>query len=97
MKDFPVFTTEYGVASLVLKEVPYRQEAYIILQSTEDPEELLKECVSFGRMVGAEKIYAKGHPIVERYPLHTAIYEMRGEAAVDPEKPQKFEHFGKSA
>lgn len=86
MKDFPVFTTEYGVASLVLKEVPYRQEAYIILQSTEDPEELLKECVSFCRMVGAEKIYAKGHSIVERYPLHTAIYEMRGEAAVDPEK-----------
>lgn len=86
MKDFPVFTTEYGVASLVLKEVPYRQEAYIILQSTEDPEELLKECVSFCRMVGAEKIYAKGHPIAERYPLHTAIYEMRGEATVDPEK-----------
>ena len=85
MKDFPVFTTEYGVASLVLKEVPYRQEAYITLQSTEDPEELLKECVSFCRMVGAEKIYAKGHPIVQQYPLHTIIYEMRGEAVIDPE------------
>lgn len=86
MKDFPVFTTEYGVASLVLKEVPYRREAYITIQSTEDPEELLKECISFCRMVGAEKIYAKGHPIVERYPLHTIIYEMRGEAVVDTEK-----------
>lgn len=86
MKDFPVFTTEYGVASLLLKEVPYRQEAYIILQSTEDPEELLKECVSFCRMVGAEKIYAKGHPIVEQYPLHAVVYEMRGEAVVDPGK-----------
>jgi len=85
MKDFPVFTTEYGVASLVLKEVPYRREAYITLQSTEDPEALLKECVSFCRMVDAEKIYAKGHPIVERYPLHTIIYEMRGEAVVDPQ------------
>ena len=39
MRDFPVFTTEYGVASLILKEVPYRQEAYIILQATEAPEE----------------------------------------------------------
>lgn len=86
MKDFPVFTTEYGVASLVLKEVPYRQEAYITLRATEEPEELLKECISFCRMVGAEKIYAKGHPIVEAYPLHTVIYEMRGEAVVDPEK-----------
>lgn len=86
MKDFPVFTTEFGVASLVLKEVPYRREAYITIQSTEDPEELLKECISFCRMVGAEKIYAKGHPILERYPLHTIIYEMRGEAVVDTEK-----------
>ena len=85
MRDFPMFTTEYGIASLVLKEVPYRQEAYIILRSTEDPEELLKECVSFCRMVGAEKVYAKGHPILEAYPLHTIIYEMRGTAQVDPD------------
>ena len=85
MRDFPMFTTEFGIASLVLKEVPYRQEAYIIIRSTEEPEELLKECVSFCRMVGAEKVYAKGHPILEQYPLHTIIYEMRGTAEVDPE------------
>ena len=83
MKDFPVFTTEYGVASLILKEVPYRQEAYILLQATEEPEELLKECVSFCRMVGAEKIYARGHSILESYPLHSILYEMRGEARGD--------------
>ena len=83
MKDFPVFTTEYGVASLILREVPYRQEAYIHIQATEQPEELLKECVSFCRMVGAEKVYARGHEILERYPLHSIIYEMRGEANVD--------------
>ena len=29
MRDFPFFTTEYGVSSLVLKEIPYRSEAYI--------------------------------------------------------------------
>ena len=86
MKDFPVFTTEYGVASLILREVPYRQEAYIHIQATAQPEELLKECVSFCRMVGAEKIYARGHEILERYPLHSIIYEMRGEAAVDEDK-----------
>lgn len=83
MKDFPVFTTEYGVASLILKEVPYREEAYIIIQSSEEPEKLLKECVSFCRMVGAEKIYAKGHTYLERFPLHTILYEMRGAAEVD--------------
>ena len=86
MQDFPMFTTEYGVASLILKEVPYRQEAYIIIQSALQPEELLKECVSFCRMVGAEKIYARGHEIVERYPLHCAIYEMRGSIDIEEEK-----------
>lgn len=86
MRDFPVFTTEYGVASLILKEVPYRQEAYIVLQSTQQPEELLKECVSFCRAVGAGRIYARGHEIVENYPLHTIIYEMRGQVEPDEEK-----------
>ena len=86
MKDFPVFTTEFGVASLLLKEVPYREEAYIVIQSTCQPEELLKECVSFCRMVGAEKIYARGHEIVENYTLHCSVLEMRGMAEPDPEK-----------
>lgn len=83
MKDFPMFTTEYGVASLVLREIPYRQEAYIILLSSEEPEKLLEECVSFCRVVGAEKIYARGHEILKRYPIHCSILEMQGIIPVD--------------
>ena len=83
MKDFPMFTTEFGIASLVLKEIPYRGEAYIIIQDTQQPEQLLQECVSFCRMCGAEKIYARGHKITENYPLHCIVYEMRGFARVD--------------
>ena len=86
MRDFPMFTTEYGVASLVLKEVPYRQEAYIIIQSALEPEELLKECISFCRMVGAEKVFARGHACVDHNPLHCAVYEMRGSVDVNEEK-----------
>ena len=86
MRDFPVFPTEYGVASLVLKEIPYRQEAYITIQSALQPEELLKECISFCRMVGAEKVFARAHESVEKYPLHSAIYEMRGHIDVDENK-----------
>lgn len=86
MKDFPVFTTEYGVASLVLREIPYRGEAFILIQDTLQPEELLKECVAFCRAVGAEKIYARGHEFLEQYPLHCIIYEMRAEAMVDDTK-----------
>ena len=74
MKDFPVFTTEYGVASLILREVPYQGIAYIRIQSSLDPENLLAECVSFCRMVGAERIYATGDPYLEAYPLYTAVW-----------------------
>ena len=86
MRDFPMFTTEFGVASLILKEIPYKEEAYIIIQDTCDPKQLLDECVSFCRICGAEKIYARGHEIVENYPLHCIIYEMRGQARVDESK-----------
>ena len=83
MKDFPMFDTQFGVASLVLKEVPYKGIAYIILRQVWDAENLLAECVSFCRMCGAEIICAAGHECLERYPLYTAVLEMRGEAAVD--------------
>ena len=37
MKDLQVFTTEHGVASLILKEIPYQGTAYISSLSIEDP------------------------------------------------------------
>ena len=86
MKDFPVFTTEYGVASLFLKEIPYKEKAYIVIQSSEQPEELLKECISFCRICGAEEVFASGHEYLEQYPLHTIIYEMQGQVQVDEGK-----------
>ena len=86
MRDFPLFDTEFGIASLVLKEVPYRREAYITVLSALQPEELIRECVSFCRMVGAEKVYAKGHDCLEAFPLHTVIYEMCGWAHVEEDK-----------
>lgn len=88
MKDFPVFTTDFGVSSLILREVPYRQEAYIHIQDVQPGgfREHLQECVSFCRMVGAERVFAVGHEALETLPLHTAVYEMRGTAWVDREK-----------
>lgn len=77
MKDFPVFTTEYGVASLFLKEIPYRGRAHIKIQSSLEPEKLLAECVSFCRMCGAEWIDAAGHDYLETYPLITALWAMQ--------------------
>jgi len=71
-----VFTTENGVASLILQEIPKQGCAYIRLQSTLAPEKLLEECVNFCKMVGAEQIYAAGNDALESRPLHTALWEM---------------------
>ena len=88
MRDMPVFTTEYGVASLVLKEIPYKETAYILIRDSLEPEKLIEECASFCRAVGAEHIFATGHEALEKYPLHTSVLEMRGTAWVDAEKLQ---------
>lgn len=88
MKDFPLFTTDYGVSSLILREVPYRAEAYIYVQDVQ-PGELenhLKECVSFCRMVGAERILATGSEELACYPYAMSLIQMRGAAQVDHSK-----------
>ena len=77
MRDFPVFTTQNGVASIVLREVPYKGIAYITLQNTLNPKELLAECVDFCKVAGAEKVYATGHPILENYPIYTSVLKMQ--------------------
>ena len=77
MKDIPVFDTEHGVASLILKEIPYRETAYVTIQSSQEPDKLVEECVAFCRMCGAEKVFASGHTALETRLFHTAMWEMR--------------------
>lgn len=91
MRDFPVFTTDFGVSSLILREIPYRQEAYIHIQDVQPDglSEHLRECASFCRMAGAERIYASGHMDLQAYPQYMSVLEMQGTAWVDP---QKLEH-----
>ena len=79
MKNFPFFTTEFGVAALTLREIPYQGKAYIKLLDTQEPELLLKECVDFCCAVGAEEIFASGDPYLTAYPLHTALWHMRSD------------------
>lgn len=77
MKDLPIFSTEHGVASLALKQIPFNGSAYITLQDSLQPQELLRECCDFCIAVGAESIYATGHSCLEEFQLHTAILLMR--------------------
>lgn len=84
MKDIPMFTTDDGIASLALKEVPYRQTAYIRVRDVQPGklDALLKECKDFCRAVGADKIYWNGGEVDHAEP-HAIVYEMRGTAWVD--------------
>ena len=77
MKDFPVFTTQYGVASLILKEIPYLHTAYITIGDSLEPAKLIEECAAFCRMCGAERVFATGHPYLDALPVYTAMWEMR--------------------
>ena len=88
MRDFPMCTTEYGVSSLVLKEIPYKNQAFIHIRQVQPgffPDHL-KECAAFCRMCGGEAIFASGNENLQGYPLYTAVLEMRGTAWVDREK-----------
>ena len=76
MRDIPFFQTENGIASLILKEVSYKNIAYIRIQSTCNLRALIKECVDFCRAVGAEKIFATGCDECKEYPFFTSILDM---------------------
>lgn len=76
MKDLPIFTTENGVASLTLKEVPYTQRAYVRIQNSRNPQKLLQECIDFCRAVGAEEIFAADERCKIDFPHYTDILEM---------------------
>ena len=87
MKDIPVFDTPTGVSSLVLKEIPYKQIAYVKVRSVQPGglEEHLRECVSFCRMCGAERVYASGHEALKRWPEYCTVISM---ALALPELPE---------
>ena len=73
MRDIPVFDTENGVGSLALQEIPYRGEAYITVGAVSDGSAFLKEAADFCVAVGAEKVYATGHPAAEAFPLYNTV------------------------
>jgi len=85
MRNIPMFTTEYGVASLTLQDIPYRGEAYIKIQDTAQPWDFLEECVGFCRAAGADRVYASGHSCLEEFPLHTALWHLTCPAERIPE------------
>lgn len=87
MKDIPIFTTDYGVASIIMKEIPYRGIAYVRVQDVQPNaiRELMGECVEFCRAAGADAVFAAGHQDLECYPFHHSVLIMSGPADFEPE------------
>ncbi len=57
MKDIPIFTCPEGIATLILREIPTRQTAYVLLRSTfTATDALCREAEGFCRSAGAETV-----------------------------------------
>ncbi len=58
MKDIPVFTGGGGIATLILKEIPYKNTAYVLLRSYLPQQRRLffEECWRFCRAAGAQRV-----------------------------------------
>ena len=77
MRDIPLFTTENGIASLLLKKIPYTKEAYVHIRDSISCMKLLKECVDICRMAGADTVHATGHDDLAGYPEYCAVYRYK--------------------
>lgn len=60
MKNIPLFTSSYGLATLILREIPWSGNAYVLVRSVwnDQAAELLEECRGFCRAVGARSVFA---------------------------------------
>lgn len=85
MRDFPLFTTECGVGSLILKDIPYNGNAYIVIRDSAQPIEFLQECEAFCKAVGAKSVFASGHEILQSYPFYTAVIKMKADITFLPQ------------
>ena len=61
MTDIPIYTGVDGIATLILHEIPYRREGYVLVRSVFGTlEGLLQECAGVCRTLGAQKVFAGG-------------------------------------
>lgn len=78
MKDIPVFSCPDGIATLILREVPFRGEGYILVRGVFGTlEGLLAECAGFCRAAGAERLFAAGEADFSGYPAAIRILGRR--------------------
>lgn len=77
MRDIPVFATDLGIASLIIKNIPYTKDAYIHLRDASDMEAFLKECCDFCIAAGADRVYVTGDDYIKCYSHHSTTVKMQ--------------------
>ncbi len=76
MRDIPMFATENGIGSLILKDIPYSGNGYVNIFDASNMEAFLEECHDFCKMAGAKNLYISGKDVPDKHPLHTEIWIM---------------------
>ena len=85
MKDIPIFTGCDGIATLILREIPYRGEGYVLIRSVfTSLEACMRECESFCRAAGAETVYFSGNADFSAFPIYARLIEREIETATLP-------------
>ena len=91
LKDIPIFTGQYGVGSLILREIPYKQCAYVLVRSAWDGHmrDFLEECSTFCRAAGAEWVLASApEPLTFLPHVHDMLeYACRRDQLPPPLRP----------
>lgn len=103
MRDIPFFTTEYGTASLILREIPYKKLAYVQPVSVLPGflPALAEECRAFCRAAGAEAVYLSCLGMETLWPVDRTVITMTcprerllpGTAALYPVLPENVAHY----
>lgn len=76
MKDLPLFPCADGMASLILNEIPYRGEAYVIIRCVYGSQaRLLQQCGDFCRQAGAKAVYVSGEGDFKSLPVYARLVQ----------------------
>ena len=87
MRNIPAFTCGYGVATLILQEIPTRGEAYCVVQWANPGQTgpLLQACSQFCRMAGAQRVLSSQAPGPAGTPPQIQLLRMTRSRAGLPE------------
>lgn len=76
MKDLPIFPCADGLASLILAEIPYCGEAYILVRAVYGSlTGLVRQCADFCAGAGAKQIYVSGEGDFSAFPVYTRLLD----------------------